>query len=209
MLIEHQRSYIKELSFDSSTDLLNFKFVRKLNLNRDIISLKFNNECLISSDKRLEWQNETNDSAEDSEYWHGSLADFPFGNDFMTSVKAQNQIKIEMCLKNTGFSNEILLNRKEGETCFEYKSNIDIKDLNLGSELMVNHLKNILDLSEMESENSKWCLLTAVELMCSIDFDEHRETVFAYLDKLAGEVDVYRKNYYLDLKKKICANNKV
>jgi hypothetical protein len=64
-----------------------------------------------------------------------------------------------------------------------------------------------MELSELEEEKSKWCLLTLVELMSSVDFGKYESLINGYLDRLADEVDVYRKNCYLDLKKKISACN--
>ena len=181
--------------------MLSFKFVKALDLNNDIITLKLNNECLTK--KQIDWKKDESDFGS----WYGCLTDVELKPGFMADVKAQSHIKIEICLEKTGFSNELLLHRKSGGTLFEYKSNIEIKDLALGSEMMVNHLKNVLDLSDLEQENSKWCLLTAVELMASIDFEKYRAEIFAYLEKLASEIDVFRRNFYLDLKKKILANN--
>lgn len=75
--------------------------------------------------------------------------------------------------------------------------------------MILKHLNNILELNQLEQEKSKWCLLTSIELMCIIDYDKYKEQIFAYLDKLANEIDLYRRNFYLDLKQRIISNNSI
>ena len=116
-----------------------------------------------------------------------------------------------MALKNAGMSYEILLEKKktqdEENVSFEYKSKFEMKNFGLDdTQLIEKHLKNLIDLSEMESNASKWCLLTLVELMCIINFEQYKASIFRYLDELT-HVDLYRKNFYLDLKQKIISNN--
>ena len=77
------------------------------------------------------------------------------------------------------------------------------KRLELDAEKMSKHLENVLELSRMEGERNKWCLLRLVELMCIVDFEKFREHVFDYLSRLASEIDPYRRNFYLDFKAKI------
>lgn len=169
-----------------------------MNLNTDIHFLKLNG---VKIDLNFEkWTNDKENSTEESKVWK-----IAFKN-LANIYNSQHFIKIEVCLKNAGVSNGILL-EKSAENKFEFKSQFEIKDVNVSSELIINHLKNILDLSEMESDNSKWCLLTSVELMCCVNFVKYKETIFEYLNKLATDVDAYRKNFYLDLKEKICENN--
>ena len=82
-----------------------------------------------------------------------------------------------------------------------------MKNIRLDNDLIENHLKNIIDLSKLESDKSKWCLLTIIELMTISKFSQFKAKVFEYLDKLANEIDPYRKNFYLDLKQKVISNN--
>lgn len=70
---------------------------------------------------------------------------------------------------------------------------------------MQEHLNNIQELSRLENDNSKWCLLSLVELMSLIDLKKYEPVIMEYLDKLADQVDTYRKNFYLDYKKKLLA----
>jgi len=105
---------------------------------------------------------------------------------------------------------EILLEKKtsdKDDAVFEFKSKFEMKNFGLDdTQLIEKHLKNLIDLSEMESNASKWCLLTLVELMCIINFDKYKVNIFRYLDELT-HVDLFRKNFYLDLKQKIISNN--
>lgn len=201
LLIGYQRSNIKELTFDSNSGEINFKLTKDMNLNTDINFLKFNCEKVNLDIEK--WINDKENSTEVSKEWKISL------KNLANIYNAQRFVKIEICFKNSGVSNGILLEKSSDKNLFKFKSHFEIKDVNLSSELIIDHLKNIMELSEMESDNSKWCLLTSVELMCCVDFVKYKEKIYEYLDKLAGEVDIYRKNFYLDLKKKICENNKV
>jgi geranylgeranyl transferase type-2 subunit alpha len=88
----------------------------------------------------------------------------------------------------------------------EFKAKFRSKDAKLDSELMENHLKAILDLLQFEPEN-KWCLIRLVELMSMVDYNKYKDTILTYLDKLATEIDLYRKDYYLDMKNKIIKTN--
>lgn len=164
-------------------------------MNEDIVFIKFNGRDLLCANS-IKMKNES----DDANVWSCNMDDI--------LVENQNFIKIEICFKNCGFPSEVLLERGQDTNEFVFKPNFETQVLDIGSELIVKHLKNILELSELESQNSKWCLLTLVEIMSSVDFDKYRSTIFAYLDKLANEIDVYRKNFYLDLKKKLGANNK-
>ena len=68
---------------------------------------------------------------------------------------------------------------------------------------MQEHMSNIQELSRLEKAASKWCLLSLVELMSLIDLKKYEPVIVEYLDKLAQEVDTYRRNFYLDYKKKL------
>jgi geranylgeranyl transferase type-2 subunit alpha len=77
------------------------------------------------------------------------------------------------------------------------------RSIRLDNEQIEKHLANVLELSELEGGRNKWCLLRAVELMCLVDFERHRALVFEYLERLAAEIDVFRANFYHDLKRSI------
>ena len=81
-----------------------------------------------------------------------------------------------------------------------------MKNINLDHDLIEGHLKNVLELSKLENDKSKWCLLKSIELMCIDEFGKYKQTIFNNLDKLANEIDPYRKNYYLDLKQRIVSS---
>jgi geranylgeranyl transferase type-2 subunit alpha len=210
LLLEHQRSSVKELSFDISKYVLSFKFTKELNLNNDLIILKLNGECLMSKLNSsnidgLKWTNDKDNDLDDSKVWSSTI---PRNENLVNLSHKQNQLKIMICVKNSGASSEILLERDvQDSNLFVYKSKFQIKDLHLDNELIENHLKNILELSTLESDKSKWCLLTAVELMCIINYNQYKNTIFEYLDKLVNEIDVTRRNFYLDFKQRIIANN--
>ena len=77
------------------------------------------------------------------------------------------------------------------------------RSIKLDDKLIEKHLNNILELSALENGANKWCLLRAVELMCIVDFGKYRETIYEFLNRLAEEIDLYRRNFYLDLKASI------
>ncbi len=170
-----------------------FKFSKPISIARDVTFIKLNGENLLSS---VKWESDGGETA--SDVWKGELVKSP-GD--------QSHIKIEICFRNSGIVNELILERGLDSEEFVFRSKFEIKDLGLATELILSHLKNIMELSELEEEKSKWCLLTLVELMSSVDFGKYESVINGYLDRLADEVDVYRKNYYLDLKKKISACN--
>lgn len=213
LLLEHQRSSVKELSFNIDSLVLNFKFAKQLNLNHDLIFLKLNDESLVSKLNNsmiegLKWTNcQDNDSVE-SNIWSGSIPKSEQIEDLVNLARKRNHLKIIICVKNSGVSNEILLEKNtENPNIFQFKSKFQMVDLRLDNELIENHLKNILDLSKLEGDKSKWCLLTAIELMCIINFNQYKPVIFEYLDKLVNEIDVNRRNFYLDFKQKVIANN--
>lgn len=213
LLLEHQRSKIKELIYDPSSTLLKFKFATEINLNTDLISLQINGIQLKFNNvvNSINWLNSNGNSHEISSEWSGSINS---SNEIQKNeaakrnlefLKAHDQIKIEICLKNSGASCEIIL-EKAGEQLFQYKSKFEMKNMSLDKELIENHLNSVLELSKLEADKSKWCLLTALELMCIIDFNKYRDTIFKSLDELA-DVDSYRSKFYMDLKQKIINNN--
>lgn len=212
LLLEHQRSYVKELSFDVTSSELSFKFAKELNLNNDLIILKLNGESLVSKVNNsllqgLKWLNNQNNETDNAKEWHGRIPQCEQIETVLNLARRQNQLKITICVRDSGVSNEILLEKQDNPNLLQYKSKFQMVDLRLDNELIETHLKNILDLSKLEEDKSKWCLLTAVELMCIINFSKYKPIVFEYLDKLVNEIDVNRRNFYLDLKQKIIANN--
>lgn len=72
------------------------------------------------------------------------------------------------------------------------------------SELTSIHIKSLTDLLELEGGKSKWLMLTLIDLMSltQADLEKHKATILEYLDKLANEIDLFRRNFYLDLKLK-------
>ena len=204
LIIEHQRSNVKELTLNVETGELNLRLSKILNINNYLLYLKVNGEFLKSPqqhDSSLRWEQKL----DDSNVWHATV---PIDKHLAETAAAQNQLRFDICLRESGVSIEILLNKTSSTpSLFQFKSKFDVKDLHLDKELIENHLANILELSKLESDNSKWCLLTSVELMCMIDFKKYEAKIFEHLDKLANEVDVFRKNFYLDLKNKISFNN--
>ena len=69
-------------------------------------------------------------------------------------------------------------------------------------ELTHAHIKSLTDLLALENGKSKWLMLTLIDLMSLLDLHKYRPTILDYLDRLANEIDLFRTNYYLDLKKK-------
>jgi geranylgeranyl transferase type-2 subunit alpha len=211
LLLEHERSNVKEISYNVEDFKLNLKFAKEFNLNDDLIFLQLNGECLVSKQNNsslneLKWLNE-NENDSPSRIWHATVPKCEATQSLINLVKKQNQFKLIICIRNSGASSEILLEKSDSENFFAYKSKFQMNDLHLDNELIEAHLNNILELSKLESDKSKWCLLTAVELMCIIDFNKYKPAIFEYLDKLVNEIDPTRKNFYLDLKQKIIANN--
>lgn len=69
-------------------------------------------------------------------------------------------------------------------------------------ELTDNHINSLIQLLELENGKNKWLLLTLVELMSLVDLPRYKPTLLEYLDRLANEIDLFRRSYYLYLKKK-------
>jgi geranylgeranyl transferase type-2 subunit alpha len=82
----------------------------------------------------------------------------------------------------------------------EYKKALN--NSHLEEKVIEGHLKNILDLSALEDDKSKWCLLTAIELMTIIDANKYKEKISKYINQLQL-IDPKRKVFYIDLSKKI------
>ena len=75
LLLEHQRSKIKELIYDPSSTLLKFKFANEINLNTDLISLQINGIHLKFNNvvNSINWLNPNGNSHEISSEWSGSI----------------------------------------------------------------------------------------------------------------------------------------
>lgn len=69
-------------------------------------------------------------------------------------------------------------------------------------ELAENHIKSLTDLLELENGKSKWILLTLIDLMSIYDLPKYKPNILSYLDRLADEIDLFRRSYYLYLKRK-------
>jgi geranylgeranyl transferase type-2 subunit alpha len=219
LLQEHQRSHIKELSFDIETSRLRFKFAQETNLNTNLVHLKLN-DIFISFDEKnpdvnFKWVSELGEPDGQSLIWQEKLlniTDSPTNEKIkflMNSLLAeQNYLRVEIIVRNSGVSNDFLLERSPNEkSMFEFKSKFDMKDIRLDQDLVESHLKNVIELSKMELDKSKWCLLTTIELMSINNFAKYKTVIFENLDKLANEIDPYRRNFYLDLKQRIIKNN--
>lgn len=209
LLLEHQRSFIKELTFDCESSFLSFKFAKEINLNDDLISLRLNNIELVSKTSQKEvfkWKFD-----EESKVWSENISSLNEEVEALLEMlkkEKHTKIKVEVAIRNFGLSNQILLDLSlDRGNFYEFKSKFQMKDLGLDLELILKHLNNILELNQLEGERSKWCMLTSVELMSIIDFNKYKETIFNYLDKLANEIDLYRKQFYLDMKQKIISDN--
>jgi geranylgeranyl transferase type-2 subunit alpha len=192
-LIEHQRSFVKELKVDLDERLIRFKLAKEINLAKDLKQLRINNLVL---DFKPEFEKV-------EEVWHARLV--TACSDF-SCMKSSYHVRVELLIRNAEFccSNEFLLQRLNADAnIFEFKSKFQVKDIRLDNQMIEQHLSNIFELSKLENEKSKWCLLTAIELMCLMNFSKHKEVIFDYLDRLANEIDVYRKHFYTDLRKKI------
>lgn len=69
-------------------------------------------------------------------------------------------------------------------------------------QLTATHITSLVALLELEQGKNKWLLLTLVELMSLVDVAKYKPTILDYLDRLANEIDLFRRSYYLYLKKK-------
>ena len=195
---------IKNLIFEPFDKTIKLEFTKKINLNSKIVQIKLN-DCVINNSDSLLFLNDKNNSTDESNYWECSLNNL-LNDDFNTDMLKQNNMKIEIFLKESGFVYELLLKRDDKNKNYLFTSSVDVNNLNIGLKLLSEHLNNILELSEMEKFNSKWCLQTSVHLMLTISFKDFRSTIFEYLEKLTNHVDIYRKNYYLNLMQKFSDN---
>ena len=215
LLLEHQRSKIKEIKYDATSTVLELTLatVPAVNLSMDLIHLKVNGVYfkLNNADKNsLTWTstNANNcwqtklDECADSTHVHSKLIE-------SLREGAHGELKLEVAIRNAGNAYEILVEKDASflSNVYAYKSKFEMRNAGLDdTALIAKHLASLVELSSLEADKSKWCLLTLVEIMTIVDFDKHKATVFKYLDELT-HIDVYRKNFYLDLKQKIISNN--
>lgn len=201
LLLEHQKSLIRILTFSSISKTISIHLNKEIDLYKDLKFIKLNNFDFKFDEKslRLEdnfWQVESiNDQDELKELLENLVQ------------SDRSKIKIEIMIRNNGFPTEFVLDLNEDKNLYEFKSKLLIRDLKLDSEILINHLKNMMELNQFEKETSKWCILKLVELMSIIDYSQYKETIISYLEKLANQVDLFRKNYYLEVKQKLIENN--
>ena len=155
-----------------------------------------------------EWLNCTTQGGQDDD---GSTMKTHF-RELVEKLHKQNQFRLEVAIRDSGVSTQLLLERVADDTLqlFRFRSKFEMNNLRLDGELLESHLAKILELSEMpdlEPDERKWSLLTGVELMCALDFDKHKSRVLDHLDRLANDIDIKRKNFYTDLKRKLLLDN--
>ncbi|RMZ93089.1 geranylgeranyl transferase type-2 subunit alpha [Brachionus plicatilis] len=183
LLLEHQKSIIKELVLDCKNREISIHFTKEIDLNKNF---KFDENGWRLEEKI--WKTGSNDDQSE------------LNKLFENLTRSRHS-------KSSGFPIELLLDLNDEKNLYEFKSKFKMRDLTLDSEILSNHFGNMMELNQFENENSKWCMLKLVELMGIMDFDKYKENIFSYLDKLADQVDPYRKNYYLDIKCKLKENN--
>jgi geranylgeranyl transferase type-2 subunit alpha len=133
--------------------------------------------------------------------WH-------YRSKLIESLYNPEQISQEIFSKELGLIENAIFTDPNDQSAWIYEKWFLLehqRSIKLSNEQIERHLTNVLELSELECGRNKWCLLRAVELMCIVDFEKHRERAFEFLDKLATDIDVYRKNFYMDMKRDIQA----
>lgn len=134
--------------------------------------------------------------------WH-------YRSKFIEHLYGHNQIDSEVFKKELDLIENAIFTDPNDQSAWiyekwllqEHKRSLNYKDL------IENHLNNVIELLKLESDKSKWCMLTLVELMGMVNYEKYKEHIFLYLDKLANEIDLYRQNYYIDLKNKMMKLN--
>jgi len=185
-----------------------------VDMNKELIHLKVNGAYFkINSNETngLTWTTTNSETSNDVTTWSTKLCESSEAKNhlkLLDALKHQSHLKLEIAIKNAGMSYEILMEKTQGnEDVFEFKSKFEMRNFGRDdSQLIEKHLANLIELSEMEANASKWCLLTLVELMCIINFDKYKAVIFRHLDELT-HVDLFRKNFHIDLKQKIISNN--
>lgn len=193
---------LKLIKLDKNLNKIELKFqVKKpLNFNNDLISIKLNN---INLTKLVDWTNDCN------YYWFGIITNSYNEEDSFSKLKEEkhDHIKIELNFKGIDTLNFILnkkFNNNDENYTYEYESNFLF---NLNESVLNKHLNNLIELSGLESNKNKWCLLTIVYLMSFIDYNKYKQDIENNLNLLLNQVDIDRKQYYLDLKQKLLFQN--
>jgi geranylgeranyl transferase type-2 subunit alpha len=196
LLLEHLNSNVKSIELNGNLRKFSFSFATShLELPKDVVYFKL---CNVEISKQTKWTKE-------GDAYLGCIENDEFVDGYLNPFTNSDHVKIEICLKNVG-SLHLVLQRKCD--AFEYKATLDRSNLKLDNELMLSHLKNIIDLSGLEMNKSKWCLLTLVQLMQALDYDAYKDEILSHLDKLANDVDSYRKNFYIQLKESFMREKK-
>jgi geranylgeranyl transferase type-2 subunit alpha len=171
-------------SIKYANSIIELKFMKNFNLLDRLISINLNN--LNISDK-IQWSSST-----DALVWNGKI-----------DMEGQSsEIKAELCFKGIGDLHYLL--QKNGNSDHEYES---IFVLNADEALLEAHLINMLELTSLELNKNKWCLVTLVYLMSFIDYAKYKENIENYLSLLINQIDCNRRQYYIDWKEKILAQN--
>jgi geranylgeranyl transferase type-2 subunit alpha len=185
LLKEHLNSYIKQITLKESKVLIKFK--TQVDLKNNLRIFDINGEDFV---------NRVNFESDDE-----------LGSTWQADIEAnglklnETHVKIRLGIRQIGLFDLIL--SKNDSNYYDYKSPFQIKDLTLDNELMTTHLNNLKELSNLEDNLSKWCSLAIIELMCVLDYKSYRDEVLNLCDKLANQIDPYRRNFYIDYKNKI------
>lgn len=165
-------------SIKVENDKIELNFFENYNIIDKIVSIKLNNQILAIDSKNLKIIT-----------WNGE--------DMLSN---SNQIKLELCFKGVGDLHFII----EKSNDFKYESIFvwDFDDL-----MFENHIHNLKELSELESDKNKWVLVTLIYLMSLRDFKFYEKSIENYFELLINEIDCTRKQYYEDWRAKITKNN--
>jgi geranylgeranyl transferase type-2 subunit alpha len=131
--------------------------------------------------------------------WH-------YRSKLIEALYAPEQISAEVLAKELGLIENAVFTDPNDQSAWIYEKWFLLERqerIRLSAEQVEAHLRSVLELLELEGGKNKWCLLRAVELMCLVDFERYKHRVFEFLDRLADEIDTYRRNFYTDLKRSI------
>jgi geranylgeranyl transferase type-2 subunit alpha len=196
LLLEHLNSNVKSIELDDNFKVLRLAFASDhLKLPDDVIYFRLGN---IYIGHHLKWA-----KSDDGNIWLGTFDDNPNMKDNFTVFQAHAHIKIEICLRNIG-TLHLILAKAPLVHIYAYKATLHLNDdFKLDNQLIVSHLNNLRELSALEMNKSKWCLLTLVQLMHMLDNDKYKTEIVSNLESLATKVDTYRRNFYIQLKESI------
>ena len=195
LLLEYKRSFLKAVQFNASRRELVFEFTSDSLVPATAIKYLKLNACVLvdkTTSDRVSWHQQSD----------GRWAAIVAGEEGQ-SLADSSEIKLTICLHHVFNLSDLILSKRravDDTDVYEYKATF--QNLHLNSQLIVDLYENLKSLSELESDNSKWCLLTMIELMALIDLDRFRSTIVDYLNKLI-DLDKYRINYYLHLRSKL------